>query len=108
MSRGQAFNISAIEAEDGTAVLRIEGELELATVDEFDSALAKLEALSPRTIVVDCFSQTFIDSTGLEAFVEVQRRAQAAGRELVLIPGPKPVQRVFELTGMDRFFTFKT
>jgi anti-anti-sigma factor len=48
--------------------------------------------------VVDLAGLRFIDSTGLRTLIQAHVRAEREGQELVLVPGPDSVQRVFELT----------
>lgn len=48
--------------------------------------------------MVDLAGLRFIDSTGLRTLIQAHVRAEREGQELVLVPGPDSVQRVFELT----------
>jgi anti-anti-sigma factor len=49
-------------------------------------------------LILDLRRLEFIDSTGLRCILEFDAEARQDGCTLALIPGPKPVQRVFELT----------
>ena len=53
------------------------------------------------TTVVDLRGLTFIDSSGVSGVLAAARRARDAGARLVCVPGPPPIRRVFELTGVD-------
>ncbi len=98
------LQISNDRHSEGT-VLALAGELDIASAPTFEQAVAELEPVedSPR-LVLDLSELTFMDSTGLRALLVARQEAGESGRELVLRPGPRQVQRVFELSGtLDRF-----
>jgi anti-anti-sigma factor len=82
------------------------GELDLATAHELPEAAAA--AAGRGGLVIDLRQLRFIDSTGLRALILVHRECEAGGRRLRLIPGPEAVQRLFELTGVDKLLEFVT
>ena len=73
-----------------------------------EKALDAAEALAPVDPVLDLSGLSFIDSSGLHCIVRAHERAQKEGRRMVLVPGSSSVQRVLELTGMDRHLEFVT
>lgn len=89
---------------DGVPYLELVGELDLSTVDPLKLRLELVERDDPETIVVDLRRVTFMDSMGLGILVSHRLRARQAGRRLLLVEGPKHVQDVFELTGMQDQF----
>jgi anti-anti-sigma factor len=90
----------AVEERDDEVVLRLGGELDLASVDELERRLAGVLAAAPARIVVDLGPLAFIDSSGLRAIIQGDAAARATDVELVLWPGDDSIQRVFELTGV--------
>jgi anti-sigma B factor antagonist len=88
-----------VSSDDGVRVVAISGELDLDTMGELNAALAVDEGLA--TTVIDLRGLTFIDSSGVSGVLAAARRARDAGARLVCVPGPAPIQRVFELTGVD-------
>ena len=72
------------------------GEIDLATVDGLAQALdaAREEAGS---VVLDLREVSFMDSAGLRLVLEASRR----GRAFAVVRGPREVQRVFDLVGLD-------
>jgi anti-anti-sigma factor len=72
------------------------GEIDLATVDELAQALdaAREEAGS---VVLDLREVTFMDSAGLRLVLE----ASLAGGAFAVVRGPREVQRIFDLVGLD-------
>ncbi|MGH2911594.1 MAG: STAS domain-containing protein [Solirubrobacteraceae bacterium] len=87
------------EALDDTTRVRLEGELDLASEHVVEERLVAIEEQGPTRIVIDLSGLTFIDSSGLRVLLLADSRAREQGFELVLAPGPEPVQRVFEMTG---------
>lgn len=83
----------------GNPVIAFSGEIDLATVQGFVSALkAWVEAGGP--ITLDLSQVTFMDSTGIHALIEA---AGALGdRGCIIIHGAHGgIQKVFELTMLD-------
>jgi len=87
-----------VEEHDGVAVMALSGELDKATVPILRENLAPLEGNGLSTIVLDLRDLTFIDSSGLLAFLEARRRAMSNGHRLVMSGASSAAQRLFELT----------
>jgi anti-anti-sigma factor len=86
------------EDRDGLVKIALRGELDLSTVSKVEDELESVEAKQPAVLVLDLSRLSFLDSTGLRCLVTADQRAKEAGRRLVLVRGPSPVQRVFDLT----------
>ncbi|HEY1277297.1 MAG TPA: STAS domain-containing protein [Thermoleophilaceae bacterium] len=97
------MQILEIETEDrdGQAHVALRGELDLSTVGQVQDALERVEASSPRVLVVDLSKLTFLDSTGLRCLVTADERAREQERRFVIVRGPDAVQRVFSITGLE-------
>jgi anti-sigma B factor antagonist len=87
-----------VEEHDGVAVMALSGELDTASVPILRENLAPLEGNGLSTIVLDLRDLTFIDSSGLLAFLEARRRAMSNGHRLVMSGASSAAQRLFELT----------
>jgi anti-sigma B factor antagonist len=93
------FDVS-VERLSATAVVRVSGELDIATVPALADVLRGLEQPCDR-VVVDLSGLTFIDSTGLTLAVTEHHRAANDGFELVLAGATENVLKVLRLTGLD-------
>jgi anti-sigma B factor antagonist len=95
--------ILEIKTEDRNGLVHVAlvGELDLSTVAKVQEELRRVEAGSPRTVVVDLSKLTFLDSTGLRCIVTADERARDQGRRVVIVRGPDPVQRVFTITRLE-------
>jgi anti-sigma B factor antagonist len=86
------------EERDGSILLSVSGEVDLATAGTLEEAL---DAASGSAVVVDLTEVPFMDSTGLNALVNGRRGILDAGGSIALVVKPdSPVARLLEITGM--------
>jgi anti-sigma B factor antagonist len=90
----------AVERAGGTAIVRLTGELDLATAPELTDVLHALEPPC-RRIILDVTRLEFIDSTGLRLAVTEHDRASMDGFEFVITGAAGAVLKVLRLTGLD-------
>jgi anti-sigma B factor antagonist len=95
------------EPQDGAWVISLYGELDLASAPMLEQGLLDAEAAGAARLVLDLSGLEFIDSTGLHVLVRAHERARETGQQLSLVRGPRAVQRLFELTGAARVFSFE-
>lgn len=89
------FSVSRRRAGDAIVVAPA-GEIDLATIEVLDAEVGA--ALTDAAhLVLDLREVTFIDSAGLRLVLETSRKA---GRFSV-VRGPREVQRVFGLVGLE-------
>jgi anti-anti-sigma factor len=81
------------------------GELDLATAAEAEQQLTRAEA-GATSIVLDLSALTFIDSTGIRMIVAADARARANSHCFRLLRGSPRVQRVFEISGIEKIVGF--
>ena len=90
---------------DGTAVVEVAGELDIASVPELAHELGSLE---PCNVTVDLTRVTFVDSSGLRCLVDAHQRMRGLGSTL-RVRGTSPiVRRTFEITGLDEALLVET
>jgi anti-anti-sigma factor len=94
-------------AGDDGVVLRLDGELDLATVSQFDAEIAEIARAAPPHVLIDLARVTFMDSTGLASIIRAHRAAASAGCTLAFRSGSDQVQRLLKLTGTIDFLTFE-
>jgi anti-sigma B factor antagonist len=80
-------------------ILRPQGELDIATVDEFDRSLREVPPTSH--LVIDLAEVTFVDSVTLSRLVRAARLHESAGTAVVLAGAAGIVQRVLSITQLD-------
>jgi anti-sigma B factor antagonist len=91
----------------GDALIALTGELDLSGAPALDEEIARLAAADGvKRVIVDLRGLEFLDSSGLRVVAMADRQLAAAGRQLALVRGAEPVQRVFSITRMDERLTF--
>jgi len=95
------LRVTSVAAPGGGVVLELVGELDLSTVSIFVEALNELLDGEPTKIELDMSKLTFIDSSGVGAYVTGHRRAQAQGSHLWVGARSSLVQRVLQLSGVE-------
>lgn len=96
---GPQFDVS-VEHSGTTAIVRLAGELDLATAPELTEVLHGLESSCER-VILDLSGLEFIDSTGLRLAVAEHGRASADGFEFVIAGAAGAVLKILRLTGLD-------
>lgn len=89
------------EEDNGRHVLRLVGELDLASADGLEQRIGRLCVEGSREIVLDLSELDFVDSSGLRAMLTSRQTCERSGCELVLVNCKEQVRRVLELTGID-------
>ena len=90
-----------VEVVGGVPVVAAPAEIDITSAEALRSALLTAAADGPGTLVVDMTATRFCDSSGLHTLIAAHRRAEAEGREVLLVIPDTAVLRVFALTGMD-------
>ncbi|WP_250006768.1 STAS domain-containing protein [Actinoplanes sp. M2I2] len=86
---------------DGTLLLAVTGEIDLATIDDFEEALTRAASAdgTPR-VVVDFSGVSFCDSSGLAALDRAYEKAALRGITLRVVKPQRGVRRLMEIAGM--------
>ena len=95
------FSVLSDERSEET-VLRVHGEIDLATGPALARCIGAAQARRPRRLVLDLEAVSFMDSTGLALILEANARAAADATEFALARPPRQTQRLLALSGVDR------
>ena len=88
---------------DGSLVVRVVGEVDLAVVDGLKAAVRPCIA-EGQLIELDLSGLEFIDSSGLGALVQLRNEAEQQGASLRLRDMPPRILRLFDITGLAGVF----
>jgi anti-sigma B factor antagonist len=88
----------------GCLIVRVVGELDVATAPVLREHILGQLALGQTRIVIDMSRVPFVDSTGLGALIVAHDEATARGGSVRLACARRSVLRVFEITRTDRLF----
>lgn len=91
---------------DVVATVAAVGDLDLSTATDLERSLASVQAGGRQVVVLDLRRVSFMDSSGLRVILAADARARSSGTKFVLVKGPPGVQRVFQLTLLDRRLEF--
>ncbi len=98
----QGLNVATDERE-GVYRIALQGELDVSTVPRLNAALSSGDVRRCATLMVDLSELTFMDSTGLSAVLVAEMHARTRGQRFAVVRGPRHVQELFRLTGVDHF-----
>ena len=95
--------ILSYDIHNGTDSVRLalRGELDISSAGRVEEELKSIQSGGPTTLVLDLRELEFMDSTGLRLIVRADESARESGTRFVIVRGPEPVQRVFEIVGLD-------
>jgi anti-anti-sigma factor len=86
----------------GHAVVRLKGELDVATADQLRQHLNKARRSCGEHVILDLTDLEFMDSQGLSVIIGCDKALRAAAGSLALV-APRPiVRRTLEITGLVR------
>jgi anti-sigma B factor antagonist len=95
-----AFGIAEEQGANGELVVRVHGELDIATVGALERAV-----LRPREpgeqVILDLEGLRFMDSTGLRVLLRARTEAKTGRWDLYLRNVPANVQRLFSISGVE-------
>ena len=91
-----------VQIVEGMPVVAAPEEIDITNAEALRAALLEAAVNGHDTLVVNMTRTQFCDSSGLHTLIAAHRRAEAEGREVLLVIPSTTVLRVFALTGMDR------
>jgi anti-sigma B factor antagonist len=95
------------QVDEDRYTLVLAGELDLASAPTLEAATKRLCAEGASEIVLDLGGLAFIDSTGLRTILSSMSLCEEHLCNFWLIPGPKAIQRLFELAGLLERLPFR-
>ena len=102
-----AVGIDIHEEGSGAYELRLSGELDLGAASALEKGIRPLCENGAKAVTLDLSELRFIDSTGLAAVVLASVLCDKHECRFELIPGPRQVQRLFEIAGLVNALPFR-
>ncbi|HEV8116697.1 MAG TPA: STAS domain-containing protein [Acidimicrobiales bacterium] len=90
-----------------TVVLRLHGELDMATARALRAALLQAMSVDGTPVALDLSGLSFIDSTGIAVLLAAGRRALDEERSFSLHHPGRMVGKALQLTGADRLIAIE-
>src|SRR5262245_25148135 len=88
------------DRQNGVARLALRGELDLTTAPELDGHLERVEQDGVQAVLLDLRDLTFVDSTGLHAFLNARSRAADNGHRFALVGANERIRKLLQLTAI--------
>jgi len=99
---GCEVHVSVGPADD--VVLRVVGELDLATAPTLEGAFNSLSSIGARRVVLDVSELSFISAAGVRVAVTAQRRLASQGNQFMLRGAQPLLLRVLHATDLHHEF----
>lgn len=96
------LTVTALPSPAGVLVLRVVGEVDLATVGRLRKQLRMHVPSDHRGVVLDCTEVSFLAACGIGLLVEIVDRARAEGMALRLVAQSRLVLRALEVALADQ------
>jgi len=87
-----------VENERDRIVVRLSGELDLASAPHLERELERAQIETTQMLVFDLDGLEFLDSTGLQVLLATHRRAGERGQAFAITRGSPQVQRLLDIT----------
>jgi len=91
-------------AADGKAIVRVRGELDIATADQAYAYLRDVVDSQDGPVMMNLSELSFCDAAGLGVLARVAGHARRSGRSLKLTAARPALLRIMHITGMDEAF----
>lgn len=89
-----------LEHEDDAVVVRVHGEIDLASANVLEAELRRAIGRGVSTVFLDLGNVDFIDSTGLRVLLMAAKLSGMNGSQLRILRGSSPVRHVIETSGV--------
>ncbi|WP_311525765.1 STAS domain-containing protein [uncultured Parvimonas sp.] len=91
-----------LRKEEETLFVDLQGDLDINSNKELKEKVNSVEGV--KKIIVNCENLSYVDSTGLGAFISIYKHIKEKGEGLV-IRGLKPhIKKIFLITDLDKVF----
>ena len=98
------FDAVTEELEPGVLLVRLSGEIDIATTDFAAESIRAAVAPPARLVLIDVSAVTFCSSAGLGNLVEARNLAGQHNINLALVGVGRPVDRPLAITGLGGQF----
>jgi anti-sigma B factor antagonist len=98
---GQALQVRGLPVSEGTARIRVAGEVDLATIGILRDAIARALAERPDRLVLDLAGVTFADSQLVHALEDARRSMGERRSDVRVVRATRAVMRLLVICDLD-------
>jgi anti-anti-sigma factor len=100
----------SLDQSGAVPVVRVRGELDLATIESFKAETASAAALERGAVVISLVDATYCDSATVHALMLFRSALEGDGQKLLLVlPDRGTTRRVLDMVGMTKTMaTYRT
>ena len=80
----------------------LQGDLDINSNKEFKEKVNSVQGV--KKIIVNCENLSYIDSTGLGAFISIYKNIKEKGEKLVITGLTPHIKKIFLITDLDKVF----
>jgi anti-sigma B factor antagonist len=102
----QRFVAATEQLDNGTPVVSVMGEVDLATAPALEQTLRGVADDWTGAVIVDLTGCSCLDSRGLGALVATKARLERSNGRLALVLSNRSELRIFQITPFDELFEF--
>ncbi len=99
MVRPTGFKVERSQISNSACRLSVTGELDLATTPILEDEVHKTLLDGAKRIEIDLANLSFIDSTGLRMFLQLNEQAVSGGWSFLMLKPSGPVRTILQITG---------
>jgi anti-sigma B factor antagonist len=103
-STDEPIRISVAEPAPGTALLRVNGELDMLSSPDLREGIATALNTEPKRLVIDLSGVEFLGTSGIAALVEARSDAYERDVRLSLVCSTPTVRRPLQIAGLLELF----
>jgi anti-sigma B factor antagonist len=96
----------AVSRSNDATTIHLEGELDLTGQQDVREAVLEAVQHRPARLILDLSRLSFLDSSGVHVLLEATQQSAEQQTSLMIVPGPPPVQRPFEILGLTDALPF--
>jgi anti-sigma B factor antagonist len=100
------LDVDVFKSEDA-AIVRLKGELDIATASRLRHIAAELPAAKFSEITIDLTDVTFIDSVGLSVVIALHKRISSVGGSLILQNPSARTRSLIEISGLSDYLVVR-
>ncbi|MEC0093258.1 STAS domain-containing protein [Paenibacillus macquariensis] len=105
-NKNEKFNATT-ESTDGTITVVLSGELDLSVAPEFRLMMKPIVEDSNHDLIINLKNLKYIDSTGIGILLSILKARHGMGSQFLVEDVPSQIQKLFDMTGISKFFATK-